>query len=408
MRDKRYTLGCLATIALITVALFATTPRATAQEQVLHSFGQGNDGISPVSSLVFDAAGNLYGTTEDGGIHGNGMVFELSPRQGGGWTERVLHSFGNGTDGQTPAAGLAFDSAGNLYGTTQGGGLHAAGTVYELTPLQGGGWSEKVLRSFGGGVDGAYPAANLLVDNAGDLYGTTSLGGTEGGGTVFEMLPRQGGGWSEKILYNFGSGSDGAYPDAGLIVDASGNFYGTTSGGGIHFDGAVFELSPSNGGWSETILHSFGHASDGSDPEAALTFDSAGNLYGTTNRGGIHSLGTVFELTPREGGGWTESVLHSFGEGTDGQLPLANLIPDSAGNLYGTTSVGGIHTSGTLFKMAPVQGGGWTETVLHSFGKGTDGVTPYAGLIFDGAGNLYGTTNVGGIHASGTAFEFRP
>ncbi len=220
----------------------------------------------------------------------------------------------------------------------------------------------------------------------------------------------------ETVVHNFGQGDfDGVESFAGLVQDAAGNLYGTTNQGGIQTQGTVFELSPRvGGGWSETVLHSFGNGTAGKYPYAGLIFDSAGDLYGTTANGGIHvggscylGCGAVFELSPREGGGWTETVLHSFGSGTDGARPEAGLIFDSAGNLYGTTTAGGIHHAGTVFELSPRQGGGYTETVLHSFGNGTDGQYPYAGLLFDAAGNLYGTTyrEVSITHASTRALH---
>ncbi|MGB8888000.1 MAG: choice-of-anchor tandem repeat GloVer-containing protein [Candidatus Korobacteraceae bacterium] len=408
MRDRTFFLGWRLALAIFSVTLLATSTWAADRETVLHSFGNGTDGADPYgASLIFDAAGNLYGTTRDGGIHGEGTVFKLSPKEGGGWTETVLHSFENGTDGADPLAGLIFDAAGNLYGTTWLGGLHGFGTVFELSP-HGGSWTETVLHSFGSGTDGTQPLVSLIFDAAGNLYGTTYEGGIHGAGTVFELSPGQGGGWTEKVLHSFGSGTDGAYPLYGVsLTGSAGNLYGTTYEGGIHGLGTVFELSPSGGGnWTEKVLHSFGSGADGASPYAELIFDTSGNLYGTTFAGGIHSSGTVFELSP-SGGDWTEKVLHSFGNGTDGTEPFASLI-DAAGNIYGTTIGGGLHGAGTAFELSPRDDGSWTETELHSFSDGSDGGYPYAGLIFDRAGNLYGTTWQGGIHGAGTAFEITP
>ncbi len=412
-----------AALAIFAVALFVAGTAAS-QETVLHSFGNGTDGEGPQAGLVQDDAGNLYGTTAVGGIHQYGTVFELSPREGGGWIETVLHSFNrNGTDGAYPYAGLVLDAAGNLYGTTTSGGIHTCdgiyagcGTIFELSPRQGGGWTETVLHSFGSLADGYYPYAGLIFDSHGNLYGTTFGGGIHGYGTAFELTPREGGGWTETVLHSFGNGTDGVSPDAGLIFDSLGNLYGTTNSGGIHNAGTAFELSPrEGGGWTETVLHSFGNGSDGANPDAGLVLDGHGNLYGTTLAGGIHTClnyncGTVFELSPEEGGDWAERVLHSFNQnGSDGAHPVADLIFDAAGNLYGTTLDGGIHTYyGAVFELSPAEGGNWTERVLHSFGNGTDGVSPYAGLIFGSTGNLYGTTTAGGIHGGGTVFQITP
>ena len=382
-------------------------------EKVLHNFGSGVDGIQPdYGSLIHDSSGNLYGTTVDGGTHGCGMAFELSPGEGG-WTETVLHNFNNdGVDGYFPQTGLIFDTAGNLYGTTQYGPRY--GTVFELSPAQGGGWTEKVLYAFTGPNDGRYPRG-LTFDSSGNLFGTTSNGGIycslyQGCGTVFELSPAQGGGWTETVLHSFGDGTDGDNPLAPLILDSAGNLYGTTSGGGVGIAyGTVFELSPAQGGgWTLTTLYSFGVLPDGQQPwTGPVAFDSAGNLYGTTAFGGTNRNGTVFELSPNGSGGWMETVLHSFGSGMDGVEPLGSVIVDADGNLYGTTSQGGLDGGGTVFEFSPDGSGGWTETILHSF-VGTDGAYPFAGLTFGAAGNLYGTTGLAGPYSGGTAFELTP
>jgi uncharacterized repeat protein (TIGR03803 family) len=417
-------------LAIAVVFALTVVPLAQAQkpatsvawpEKVLFSFN-GTDGSGPTADLIFDAAGNLYGTA-GGGEYGAGTVFELTPTAGGGWTETVLHNFGNGTDGAYPSGGLVFDAAGNLYGTTPDGGTYSCfggggcGTVFELTPTAGGGWAEQVLYSFGSGTDGTAPYGALVFDAAGDLYGTTSEGGTYscfgggGCGTVFELTPAAGGSWTEQVLHNFNGVTDGYQPVAGLIFDAAGNLYGTTAGGGP--GGTVFELTPTgDGNWTEEVLHTFGIGTDGAVPTAALVFDAAGNLYGTTYHGGTNNscvytgCGTVFELT-YSGGTWWYQVLHNFGSGSDGYWPQANLIVDAAGNLYSTTFQGGTHGEGTVFEVTPGSGGRWTEQVLHSF-NGADGYWPWAGLIFDAAGNLYGTTNRGGAYEAGTIFELMP
>lgn len=252
-----------------------------------------------------------------------------TPTAGGGWTERVLHNFGNGVDGASPWAGLIIDATGNLYGTTHDGGTYGVGTVFELTPTGGGGWTEKVLHSFNF-TDGGGPYGGLVMDAAGNLYGTTYAGGSGGWGTVFELTPTGGGGWTEKVLFSFGDIGGGPY--AGLIFDSAGNLYGTTIGGGTYGYGRVFELTPTGGGgWTEKVLHSFGiiNATDGAGPYAGLIFDSAGNLYGTTYSGPVINgayVGTVFELQPT-GGGWRETVLYSFSNGTDGSSPYGGLVP---------------------------------------------------------------------------------
>lgn len=376
-------------------------------EQVLHSFNQnGTDGFDPLAGLVIDGAGNLYGTTYNGGANNFGTTFEVSPAGGGNWTEKVLHSF-NFTDGAFLYGGLILDGAGNLYGAATGGGADSVGTAFELMPSGGGNWTAKVLRSFYfEGADGANPTAALLMDSAGNLYGTTQQGGKYDSGTVFEVTPSG----TETILYSFGSGgTDGAVPLYGsLIMDSAGNLYGTTAAGGAYDSGTVFELSHVGTFWTERILHSFNGA-DGYEPFGGLVFDRFGNLYGTTYLGGgSNSYGTVFELMPTGGGNWTEQVLHSFHlDGTDGILPYAGLVFDGSGNLYGTTYEGGSNYAyGTVFELSPAGGGNWTEQVLHSFNyNGTDGAFPSSALVFDAAGNLYGTTIAGGTYGGGTVFE---
>jgi uncharacterized repeat protein (TIGR03803 family) len=412
----------------------------------------GTDGYGSTAGLIFDPAGNLYGTTTGGGTSGGclatgcGTVFELTPNGSGGWTETVLYSFcsqANCTDGGLPSAGLVRDAAGNLYGTTEQGGTNGYGTAFELTPNGSGGWTENVLHSFNNnGSDGNRPSGTLTFDTAGNLYGTTQFGGagcSPGGcGTVFELSPSQGGGWTEQVLYSFAGGNygDGASPVAGLTL-AAGNLYGTTTGGGVvgpggGDGGTVFELSPSQGGgWTEKVVYNFcsqdgpyGRCQDGADPDTNLIFDSAGNLYGTTLSGGgtpiclLFGCGTAFELSPNGSGGWTEQVLYDFCSQTncaDGYNPPAGLIFDASGNLYSTTEYGGYMGGycagdgcGVVFELSPGQRGGWTETVLYSFnwnGNNTDAAIPLAGLIFDPDGNLYGTTYNGGTYSFGTAFE---
>ena len=410
MSGKKLCIGLRAASAIFAATLFVMSTGAAAQvqEQVLYSFGNA-DGAQPDAGLIFDGAGNLYGTTYAGYVPSEGTVFELTPATGGGWTEKVLHDFNNdGTDGTYPVAGLIFDGAGNLYGTTAFGGTYDLGTVFELTPAVGGGWAEKVLHSFGGsGSDGIEPQSSLLIDGAGNLYGTCG-GGTYHKGMVFELTPSAGGNWTENVLHEF-TGTDGAGPLASLIFDAAGNLYSTTAAGGTYNKGTVFELTPAAGGiWTEQVLYSFGNGTDGVNPYAGLIFDAVGNLYGTTYLGGTYNQGTVFELTPAAGGGWAEQVLHNFNfDSSDGRGPDSGLVL-YAGNLYGTTGSGGVYNNpgGTAFELMPAAGGGWIEQVLHSFGSGTDGSTPVGGLIFDSVGNLYGMTTYGGTYNLGTVFEF--
>jgi len=425
MRSKQFSLGLTAVLALFTATLLMWSTRATAQtESVLYSFGVSTtDADVPFASLIFDGAGTLYGTTSGGGAYSQGAVFELSPKAGGGWKEKVLHSFNNtGNGGYFPDGALIMDAAGNLYGTTVFGGdgtctsgsATGCGTVFELMPVESGSWRGKVLHEFGvSSEDGSFPEASLIFDSAGNLYGTTYGGGAHAGGIVFELSPTVSGGWTEKLLHTFnGAHDDGTSPHGSLIFDSAGNLYGTTVLGGTYAGGTVFELTPATGGhWTEKVLHDFSDTtSDGGYPEASLIFDGSGNLYSTTLGGGTTGNGTVFELAPAAGGAWTETVLHNFADnGTDGFLPVSGLIFDASGNLYGTTNGGGAYAFGIAFELTPAAGGSWTETVVHNFdADGTDGSTPAAGLISDTTGNLYGTTAQGGAHGGGIVFEITP
>jgi uncharacterized repeat protein (TIGR03803 family) len=405
----------------ILVSILLLGIRSNAQENVIYHFkANGIDGQAPHSSLIFDSAGNLYGTTYSGGTYDDGTVFELSPKPGGGWTEKILHSFSiEGSGGAYPAANLVLDSMGNLYGTTSWN----SGVVFELSPTSGGEWKERVLHAFGTGTDGNNTnSAGLIFDSAGNLYGTTVWGGTgecingppppPGCGTVFQLTPAAGGNWTERVIHSFQfDGVDGLYPIAGLSIDRAGNLYGTTSNGGVYNWGTVFEMTPeAGGGWSETAIHSFSeNGEDGADPVAGLVLDAAGNLYGTTMQGGSETCvcGTVFQLKHEAGGVWIERVIHSFNQHEDGGDPVAGLVVDAARNLYGTTPGGGPSGNGTVFQLSP----GGAEKLLTDFSNNEkDGVWPYAGLIFDTAGNLYGTTSSGGGNGAtepGTVFEIK-
>jgi uncharacterized repeat protein (TIGR03803 family) len=410
-------------------AVLAIAPVACAQSEykTLHRFTEGSDGGFPDTGLILDAAGNLYGTTGVGGTYGHGTVFELSPNADGSWTESVLHSFCSAascSDGDEPAAGVIFDGAGNLYGTTNRGGVQGGGVVFKLTPTTHGRWTESVLYSFcsvANCSDGKESDASLIFDGAGNLYGTTIAGGAQGEGVVFKLRPTAHRMWTERVLYNFCSAancSDGSEPDAAVIFDGKGNLYGTAALGGAHGWGVAFELMPTAAGvWNERVLHHFMAGTDGADPSAGLIFDAAGNLYGTTSAGGnckiaVPGCGVVFELTPKPTGDWRERVLHRFA-GKDGWGPTASLIFDVAGNLYGTTTVGGDLTCrsgygcGVVFKLAQNSKHGWSETVLHDF-VDRPGALPWAGLISDAAGNLYGTTMGDNPKTYGSVFEITP
>jgi uncharacterized repeat protein (TIGR03803 family) len=408
-----------ASVRLLALVLLAVFPPPIAQAQtfkVLYSFTGGPDGGQPEAGPLLDASGNLYGTTSAGGDSGCfygtcGVVFELTPGSAG-WPESVLHTFTGGSDGGNPEDSLTFDAAGNLYGTADVGGVscgqaYGCGVAFELSPGSNG-WTETVLHSFQGGVDGYYPIAALVLDKHGHLYSTTVNGGGDDQGSVYELSEGVGG-WSEKALYNF---TWSAEPASALVLDEAGNLYGTTtssnSGGGT-----VFELR--HGSRQVSILHIF-DGSDGSTPEAAVVFDRSGNLYGTTEGGGKYGKGVVFKLAPGAKGKWKETVLHNFKGESDGAFPFGTPVFDKAGNLYGTTYNGGDATCicGTVFKLSPTKEGPWKEKILHRFTGGSDGAHPYfVQLAIDPSGNLYGTTVAGGNtgcgdYGCGVVFEITP
>jgi uncharacterized repeat protein (TIGR03803 family) len=400
MFNNRYFSVCVIGLALLCASLIGVRPAfAASKEKVLRKFNAANGGYS-IAPLVFDSAGNLYGTTEYGGSHGLGVVFERTPGTNGKWTGKVLHSF-NGPDGASPGSGLVSDSAGNLYGaTTEGGSSRACsmgcGTIFRLSLGQDGRWKRKLLYSFKGGRYDSYPLGNLVLDSAGNLYGTTWSGGTYATGTAFELCPHANGKWTKKALHSFGRVKDGSFP-FGITIDAHGNLYGTTAYGGVSDQGSVFELTPSSTGpWNETVLYSFCSASNYTDGDGpfGLTLDTVGNLYGVTVAGGSSDNGTVFELVSGENGHWTETILHSF-SGKDGDGPQATVVFDKSGALYGTTGKGGTNGDGVVFKLIPEKDGQWNEMLVHDF-DGKNGLNPFASLIFDAEGNLYGTTAQGG------------
>ncbi len=393
---------------------FGGAAQAAAVYTALYSFTN-ITGAGPVAGLISDSAGNLYGTTEAGGTDNEGVVFELKPPAGGqtSWTETVLHSF-KGIGGKYPFQGLIADGAGNLYGTTNDGGAGGYGVVFELSRPPAGKtfWTPKVLVSFKG-ANGKYPQ-RLIFDKKGNLYGSTAEGGPNGtSGLVFELSPPTQGAtaWTETVLCAFPGEPVG--PQVGLM-DAAGNLYGTTGIGGRYDRGTLFELSPPTPGqtaWTETTLHSFGGPGrPGGDPNGVLIADAAGNFYGTTMFGGANLYGAVFELSPPAEGqtGWTETTLFSF-DRTNGSKPDAGLLADYAGNLYGTTTRGGAHNEGVLFELSPPVTGQsvWTETLLYSFGY-ANGSSPQGALIVDEVGNLYGTACCGGAHQAGVVFKLTP
>jgi hypothetical protein len=466
MKPKLYPLagGCvLVWITILTSALSAwaaSGDRPGWNESVLYSFQGPPDGSDPAGGVIFGKDGNLYGATYGGGNGVSGTVFQLTPpaQKGGSWTETVLHSFqGHPTDGDIANGGLVSDPEGNLYGVAAYGGSGncvlfggdvGCGIVYKMTPpaLPGGAWSESVIYSFQGGKDGYVPWGDLTFDAKGNLYGATYYGGGYGScnspyyqycGTIFELSPPQtkSGKWKERVLYRFkgvAAGAqfgDGANPNGGLVLDGTGAIYGTTYFGGNNVKGQcqggvggtgcgiVFKLTPPNqkgGKWTEKALHQF-DGQDGSNSAAGVVFDRDGNLYGTTSGGPQNGYGLIFELKTPSGKirSWTETLLHLFSDGNDGAYPMAGLILDPQGNLYGA-ALGGATHAGVIFRLKPPKrGNSWPLTVLYNLLDSPDGDHPTAGLSFDSGGNLYSTTEWGGTGQScqggcGTVFQVMP
>ena len=377
-------------LTVLSAGVFATRPaQAQTNFKLLHSFGSTSaDGILPLSPLIRDAKGNLYGTTVGGGSYGSGTVFKVDALG----RETVLYSFTGGADGGDPYGGVILDPAGNLYGTTYQGGSGTAGTVFKLDSIGG----EGVVYSFYGGADGAFPESTLVQDFTGNLFGTAAQGGDGGFGVVFKVDPTG----RETVVYSFQGGADGSQPNPTLLRDGAGNLYGTTRLGG-NFQhphcgasgcGVVFKV---DGAGKETVLHSFTGATDGEYPSARLLRDAVGNLYGATFGGGTYGRGTVFKVDPKR----VKTILYNFAGGADAASP-ESLVRDEAGNLYGTAG-GGAYRRGTVFKVDAAG----NETVLYTFTGIADGTSPYGLLVGDAAGNLYGTTLSGGEYGLGTVFK---
>jgi uncharacterized repeat protein (TIGR03803 family) len=406
-RGNSYGFVAIASAVLLMVLL---SP-AEAQTYVpIHTFSGGGDGAKSYSGLAMDPAGNLYGTAAFGGSQncgeGCGTVFRLR-RSGSGWVLSVLYSFQGGSDGFDPLGGVTIAPDGSLYGTTSSGGNMACyegcGTVFHLRPQVRAchsvqcPWTKTTIYQFNG-KDGALPLYSALtLGPDGSLYGTTEEGGAHGYGVVFQLTP-SGGGWTESTLYSFSDGNDGANPIGGVILDSAGNLYGTTQYGGTLNRGVVYQLVPSSGGWTQNVLSNF--EVGGELPGGDLIFDAHSNLYGTTYLGGPQGSGTVFELQPA-GGGWTMTILQGFtGDGG----PLAGVVMDAAGSLYGTSSTTGGY--GVVFKLAALPGG-WSYSELHDF-NGGDGQFPLSPVILDNHGNVFGTTPFGGAGDNGVVWEITP
>jgi len=388
-------------VAAILALLFSAVPSARAQTlTTLYSFTGGADGSEPQADLIMDGQGNLYGATPSGGAYNCGTVFELTVSG----AFELLSTFAGGTDGCGPLAALTRDNQGNLYGATFWGGAYGGGTVFMVTPSG----VKTVLHNFTAGGEGAQPQSTVVLDAQGNLYGTTIGGGTCGHGTVFELTPSG----TATALHRFNCPAsiirttDGANPEAGVMFDSQGNLYGTTTYGGVYGAGTVFKVTPNKRQWN-TELYNFTGGGDGRQPHSGVVVDTQGNVYGTTMFGGdsydcsLGGCGTVFQITPSG----TEKVLHTFTAPPDGHWPTSDLVLDAQGNLYGTTAYGGAYDyTGTVFMVTP----SGTEKVLYSFSGGADGGGPWGGLVRDAQGNLYGTTYSGGTYGYGTVFKLTP
>jgi len=399
------------TIAFV-LTVVATQAAQAFTFNAIYNFTGGRNGTSPYAGLTIDRAGILYGTTLAGGS-GHGTVFKLAKtgstwvfttlytftggNDGASPRSRVIIGQDGGLYGETFAGG------------GQGCGGMGCGTIFKVKrncPICG--WTETVLYRFTGGSDGAEPIGDLVFDAAGNLYGTTIQGGLSHGcgglgcGAVYK-LTQSSGSWTESVLYEFRGATDGAFPNGGVIFDTAGNLYGTTCCGSSHNAGTVFKLTSSGSGWTENILYTFQGLTDGKEPVTGLMFDTSGNLYGSTIFGGTGLGGTVFELTP-SGGSWTFSVLYSM-RGIAG--PYGTLSMDAAGNLYGTTFQDGSHLVGSAFKLVH-SGGNWTYHSFHDFTNGLDGGYPLSNLVFDSSGNLYGTGALGGANGNGVVVQITP
>lgn len=389
--------------------LAAAVTLAAAGENVLYNYPAG-DGCAPYGGVIADPAGNLYGTTYGSHVQ-FGTVYELTLGSDGTWSETVLHTFAGGSDGRNPVEGLVRDQAGNLYGTVPIGGTGNSGAVFELSPGAGGQWTWNILYAFTGGNDGAIPYSSLTLDEAGNLYGTTSQGGATGNGVVYE-LTHGSSGWTQTVLYTFNGTNDGSWPMGPLTFDQAGNLYGTTTQAGASGWGTAYKLTPSSNGWTATVLYTFTGSNDGSDPEYGMVRDRNGILYGTATGGGSGQAGTVFQLRPNPSAmpgtspAWVESVLYAFTGGADGSGPNEGMVFDPSGNLNGTAE-GGSANFGVVYRMTPGSSG-WQQSVLYTFTGGADGGFPESTLTADTTGNLFGTTIAGGANSCGVAYEITP
>jgi uncharacterized repeat protein (TIGR03803 family) len=397
-------------VAATAVFVLSLATATAATTEVIFSCEE-DEGEYADTDLETDNTGNIYGTTVLGGEFGGGTVFQLS-RTPNGWVHTVLYSFTGGADGGEPYKGVTLDSEGNLYGTAVTGGSGSCeggcGVAYKLTK-SGGTWTQTIIHPFTGGNDGSGPGARLTVDQSGNVYGMAPTGGAYGLGTIYKIHQEPNGPWSFKVIHAFTGGADGGSGSAGRMILRNGRLYGAATTGGTYGSGIVFEITPRGARWDFRTLYSFRGQPDGSFPYGALLFNSSGNIYGTTYYGGANNIGAVYELSPRLTGEWNENVLYSFQAGSDGNSPISNLVFGGPGNLnlYGTTSEGGLG-SGTIFKLSPIGGGQWTETVVHLFQGPPDGAFAYNGLVVDRLRNYYGATVHGGDDDDGCVYKFTP
>src|SRR6266496_1394162 len=401
-----FRIRAVAATAVFAISLATATAATT---NVIFSFEE-DEGEYADTDLETDSAGNIYGTTVLGGEFGGGTVFQLSPTANG-WVHSVLYSFTGGADGGEPYKGVTLDREGNLYGTAVTGGSGSCeggcGVAYKLTN-SGGTWTQTVIHAPTGGDDGSGPGARLTVDRSGNVYGMAPTGGAYSLGTIYKIHQAQNGAWSLKVIHAFTGGADGATGSAGRMILRHGHLYGAATAGGTYGSGVVFELAKTGvGEWDFRALYSFQGQPDGSFPYGALLFDASGNIYGTTYYGGTNGIGAVYKLSPRPVGEWEENVIYSFQGGSDGNSPISNLVFDTVGNLYGTTSEGGLG-SGAIFKLSPIGVRQWIETIVHPFQGAPDGGFAYNGMVVDRFGNFYGATVHGGKNDDGCVYKFTP
>ncbi len=391
------------------VMLLAISAWAAPTTKLLYSFAGNTDGEYTDTELVMDSVGNLYGTSVQGGTFGGGTVFQVTPDG----VHTVLYNFTGGADGGEPYKGVTLDQHGNLYGTavTGGGGAceGGCGVVFELLN-SGGAWTFRVIHTFTGGFDGSGPGSPVAFDESGNLYGTTPTGGYKGMGTIYRMEPNGAGDWKFRVIHTFTGGADGGGGSAGrLLFDHAGNLFGVCTVGGAYGLGTVFRMFRSLGEWKFQTVYAFRDSPDGALPYGGLAIDHLGNLYGTTYYAGANDFGTVYQLTPRNGR-WIETVIYSFKGGSDGDSPISTLVTDAEGNLYGTTSDGGSPSCscGTIFKMSLSATGHWIESVMYRFPGTPNPGFAYNGMIRGGTGSFYGATVHGGASNDGAIYKFTP